>query len=294
MYPKLRSGAAGAEDLRAPRRKPKALIAAPPSAELETVVDALKNDWDLTISTRAAADLKAIDPQTRLVLLDDRLSGSVFGLARTALERATSARVVLVVGPESIGEIVSAGLDGARVGWLFRPLTAEGMEGELHDLAGAHDSHHDRPESERRAFPRATLEEPRIVAPAGVDLRDLSPGGALLVAPPGWAVGSRLHLELRLASGAPVQRVLAEVVRAEPGPLGRVIVAVRFSEPSARFQGLVRATILEHMTHRELRRLFRRIREDPSGCAPILDAARIEALLSDFHEQQRPCIVSVA
>jgi len=283
----------GAEDPGGRRRKPKALIVAPPSPELELVLAALGDGWDLATSA-LPADLETIDPRTRFVLLDDRLPGSVLALARTALERAASARVVLAVGPESIGEIVSAGLDGARVAWHFRPLTAAVMEAELRDVDDALDGHRGRPESERRSFPRAALDEPKVVAPAGVELRDLSPGGALLVALPGWAVGDRVQLEICLTHGAPVQRVVGEVTRTEPAPLGRQTVALRFAEPSARFQGLVRATILEHMTLSELRKLFRRIREDPSGCAPILDAGRIEALLGDFHARERPCIVSVA
>jgi ubiquinone/menaquinone biosynthesis C-methylase UbiE/dienelactone hydrolase len=182
-----------------------------------------------------------------------------------------------------------AGLEGARVGWLFRPLTAAAVAAEIHDLAGAHDRA--RPGSERRAFPRANLEEPSVLAPAGVDLCDISPGGALLIAPPGWTVGDRYELELRLTSGAPVQRVVAEITRAEPAPLGRQAAAARFVNPTARFQGLVRATILEHLTYRDLRTLLRRFREEASGCEPIREPRRIEALLRELHEHQRPCIV---
>jgi ubiquinone/menaquinone biosynthesis C-methylase UbiE/dienelactone hydrolase len=288
MHGNLRPGPAEVEKHRGGPEKPKALIVAPPSPELDVVLDALGGGWDLAIPARAE-ELDAIDPKTRLVVLDDRLPGSVVALARTALERSRLARVVIAAGPESMGEILSAGLDGARVAWLFRPLTAEAIAAELREVAGAHE----HPESERRAFPRAALEEPKVVSPAGVDLRDISPGGALLVAPPGWTVGSRIQLELRLTSGAPVQRVMAEVTRTEPAPLGRLVVAARFAEPTARFQSLVRATILEHMTYSELRKLFRRFREDRSGCAPIVEAARVEALLHEFREHERSCLVSV-
>ncbi len=293
MHFELRSDPAEAGELRVEPERPKALIASPASADLHVVIAALGDGWDIATTTRAA-DVEAADPHVRLVLLDDRIPGSIVALARTALERAPSARVVVAVGPESMGEILSAGLDGARIAWLFRPLAVEAVAAELREIAGAHEGDGSRPESERRAFPRAALEEPKIVAPAGVDLRDISPGGALLVAPPGWTVGSRFQLELRLTSGAPVQRVVGEVTRAEPAALGRLAVAARFVEPSARFQSLVRATILEHMTYSELRKLFRRFREDPSGCAPIIEPARIETLLGEFHEHQRQCMVSLA
>jgi ubiquinone/menaquinone biosynthesis C-methylase UbiE/dienelactone hydrolase len=270
--------------------KSRALILAPPSPDLDAVRTALGRGWEIAVAARPT-ELEAIDPRTRLVLLDDRLSGSVLALARTVLERATSARVVLVVGPESIGEILSAGLEGVRVGWLFRPLTAAAVATELRDLSDGSD---DRPPSERRAFPRAALEEPAVVAPAGIDLRDISPGGALLIAPPGWTVGGRYQLEVRLTSGAPVQRVVGEITRAEPAPLGRQVVAVRFAEPTARFQSLVRATILEHMTYRDLRKLLRRFREESSGSTPIVEADRIEELLRNLYEHQRPCVITAA
>ncbi len=289
----MRSESAEAEGLRIEPSRPKALILVPPSLDREVALAVLDGGWDVATAAHPA-DLDAIDPHTRLVLLDDRIPGSVVALARTALERARSARVVVAVGPESMGEILSAGLDGARVAWLFRPLTTEAIAAELHEIAGAHDGHRGRPESERRAFPRAALQEPTVVSPAGVDLRDISPGGALLVAPPGWTVGTRFQLEIRLTGGAPVQRVVAEVTRAEPAELGRLAVAARFIEPTARFQGLVRATIVEHMTFSEMRRLFRRFREDASGCAPIVEADRIETLLREFHEHQRACMVSMA
>ncbi len=268
----------------------KAVIIAPPSPDLDAVRAALGRGWELA-STDRPADLEAIDPRTRLVLLDDRLSGSVIAHTKTALERAPSARVVLVVGPESIGEILTAGLEAVRVGWLFRPLTAAAAAAELRDLRDGPD---DRPPSERRAFPRAALEEPSVVAPAGIDLRDISPGGALLIAPPGWTVGGRYQLELRLTSGAPVQRVVAEITRAEPAPLGRLVVAARFAEPTARFQSLVRATILEHMTYRDLRKLLRRFREESSGSTPIVEGDRIERLLGNLYEHQRPCVITAA
>ncbi|HEX9049625.1 MAG TPA: methyltransferase domain-containing protein [Anaeromyxobacter sp.] len=293
MHFELRPSPAGAGGPSVEPVRPRALIASPASADLHVVIAALGDGWDV-VTTARAADVEAADPNVRLVLLDDRIPGSIVALVRTALERARSARVVVAVGPESMGEILSSGLDGARVAWLFRPLTVDAVAAELHETSAAQDGRSSRPEAERRAFPRAALEEPKIVAPAGVDLRDISPGGALLVAPPGWTVGSRFQLELRLTTGAPVQRVVAEVTRAEPAPLGRLAVAARFVEPSARFQSLVRATILEHMTYRELRKLFRRFREDPSGCAPIVEPARIETLLGEFHEHQRQCMVSLA
>ncbi len=287
---KLRSESAGVELRVAEPERLKALVAAPPSPDLDAVLAVLGAECDLTTAARAS-EIEAVDPETRFVLLDDRLPGSIVALARTVLERARAARVVVAVGPESMGEILSAGLDGARVAWLFRPLTPSMISAELRELPGVHDGV--RPE-ERRAFPRAALDEPKVVAPPGVELRDISPGGALLVAPPGWTVGSEFPLEIRLTSSAPVQRVTAEVTRADPGPLGRQLVAARFTEPTARFQSLVRATILEHMTYSELRKLFRRFREDPSGCAPIVEQARIDALLREFYEHERLCLVSLA
>jgi ubiquinone/menaquinone biosynthesis C-methylase UbiE/dienelactone hydrolase len=274
----------------APER-PRALVLAPASVDLDVVRATLGRGWDVVVTDRAA-DLEAVDPRTRLVLLDDRLAGSLLARARTVLDRAASARVVLVVGPESIGEILSAGLERVPVGWLFRPLTAAAVAEEVRDLPDGPD--HDRPISERRAFPRAALEEPTVVAPAGVDLRDISPGGALLIAPPGWKVGGRYQLEIRLTSGAPVQRVVAEITRVEPAPLRRLVVAARFAEPTARFQSLVRATILEHMTYRDLRKLLRRFRDESSGSTPIVDADRIEALLRSLYEQQRACVITAA
>lgn len=285
--------AADAKEPRAGAERLKALILAPASPEIDAVRAGLGGGWDLEVID-GPADLEAVDPRTRLVLIDDRLSGSVLSLARTVLERAASARVLLAVGPESIGEILLAGLEGIPVAWLFRPLTAAALGSELRAFGGVRDGHGRRPGTDRRAFPRAALDEPKVVAPAGVELRDISPGGALLVAPPGWTVGGRYQLELRLTSGAPVQRVVAEITRAQPAPLGRQVVAARFAEPSARFQSLVRATILEHMKYRDLRKSLRRFREEASGYAPILDAGRIEALLGEFHEHQRPCLVSVA
>jgi ubiquinone/menaquinone biosynthesis C-methylase UbiE/dienelactone hydrolase len=270
--------------------RPRALIVAPPSPDVDAMRAALGRGWEIAASVRRA-EPASIDPRTRLVLLDDRLSPSVFADAKAVVERLPSARVVLVVGPESIGEILSAGLAGVRLGWIFRPLTAAALAAELRDVG---ESAEDRPASERRAFPRAALEEPAVVAPAGVDLRDISPGGALLIAPPGWKVGGRYQLEIRLTSGAPVQRVVGEITRAEPAPLGRQVVAVRFAEPTARFQSLVRATILEHMTYRDLRKLLRRFREESSGSTPIVDAGRIEGLLRELHEHQRPCVITAA
>jgi ubiquinone/menaquinone biosynthesis C-methylase UbiE/dienelactone hydrolase len=300
--PQAEAGAPGAvagpEELPHPRwprpapepEKPRALIVAPRAPDVEVARAALGRGWHV-VATARRVEPESVDPRTRLVLLDDRLSPSVLGDAKAVLARVPAARVVLAVGPESIGEILSAGLEGVRVGWVFRPLTAEAIAAELRELGDLPD---DRPPSERRAFPRAALEEPAVVAPAGVDLRDISPGGALLIAPPGWAVGGRYQLEIRLTGGAPVQRVVGEVTRAEPAPLGRQVVAVRFVGPTARFQSLVRATILEHMTYRDLRKLLRRFREDASGATPIADPDRIEGLLRELYEHQRPCVITAA
>ncbi len=278
----------GATTARAVPENPRALVLAPSSPDLDAVHEALGPGWDVaTIDDRD--DLAVVDPQVRLVVLDDRLTASILSDMKRVLDRAPSARVILAVGPQSIGEILSAGLEGVRVGWLFRPLTATAVTAEVRDLAGA--AHGARLVPERRAFPRAILEEPSVVAPAGVDLCDLSPGGALLIAPPGWSVGDRYELALRLTGGAPVQRVVAEIIRAEPAPLGRQAVAARFTRPTARFQSLVRATILEHMTYRDLRKLVRRFREETSGCAPICERARIGELLRELHQFHRPCIV---
>lgn len=290
MY-RVRSDSAVPDALGSEPGRAKALVFAPPSPDLDLVLAALDGGWDLSTAARAE-DVEAIDPRTRLVVLDDRVPVPVVALARSALERASAARVVIAAGAGSMGEILSARLDTARVAWLFRPLSAESIAAELREIGGAHDTDRRHAESDRRAFPRAALDEPKVVAPAGVDLRDISPGGALLVAPPGWTAGSRIPLELRLTSGAPVQRVVAEVTRTEPAPLGRLVVAARFVEPTARFQSLVRATILEHMTYSELRKLFRRFREEPSGCAPIVEPARVETLLREFHDHQRSCLVS--
>lgn len=280
--------AAGAIPVAAPSEGRRALLVAPPSPELDAVRVALGREWELEVADAAAA-LDGVDPATRLVLLDDRIAAPVIRCARTALERTTSARVVLVIGPESIGEILAAGFQGGRVSWLFRPLAAAALAAELRDVPGAAEP--SAKGAERRAFPRARLEEPSVVAPAGIDLCDIGPGGALLVAPPGWSVGERHALELRLTGGAPVQRVVAEITRAEPAPLGRQTVAARFVEPSARFQALVRATILEDLTYRDLRRLLRRFRDETAGAVPVSAPARIEALLRELHDHQRPCIV---
>lgn len=266
----------------------RALIVAPASPDLDAVRAALGREWAVAIADGPGA-LDALDLATRLVLLDDRVSPGILEHARTALERAPSARVVLAVGPESMGEILSAGLQGGRVTWLFRPLTAAAVAAELRDPPGVFEP--SGKASDRRSFPRARLEDPAVVAPAGVDVSDISPGGALFIAPPGWTVGERYALELRLTGGAPVQRVVAEITRADPAALGRQAVAARFVEPSPRFQALVRATILEDMTYRDLRTLLRRFREETAGSAPISEPGRIEALLRELHEHQRPCMV---
>jgi ubiquinone/menaquinone biosynthesis C-methylase UbiE/dienelactone hydrolase len=286
-YPRA-SETLGGTTARAVPGESRALVLCPSSPDLDVVQTALGPGWNIA-TIKDPGDLAAIDPRARLVVLDDRLTVSILADTKRVLDRAPSARVILAVGPESIGEILSAGLEGVRVGWLFRPLTAAAVAAEVREIAGIADGA--RPVSERRAFPRARLEEPSVVAPVGVDLCDISPGGALLTAPPGWSVGDRYELALRLTSGSPVQRVVAEIIRAEPAPLGRQAVAARFTKPTARFQSLVRASILEQMTYRDLRRLLRRFREETSGCAPICASARIGALLRELQEFQRPCIV---
>lgn len=269
--------------------RPRALVCAPSSLEVELVEAALGDEWDV-VQTELTSELEDVDARTRVVVIDDRFPGSVLDRAKLVLDRAPAAQVLLALGPESVGEILRAGLERVRVSWAFRPFTAATLAAELRDVgperegAGA--------AADRRAFPRAALEEPAVVAPAGVDLRDISPGGALLVAPPGWEVGSHVQLELRLASGAPVQRVVGEIIRVDAAALGRQAVVARFVEPTARFQSLVRAMILEHMTYHGLRELPRRFREEASSCAPIADADRVDALLADIHAQRRPCILS--
>jgi ubiquinone/menaquinone biosynthesis C-methylase UbiE/dienelactone hydrolase len=280
-------GAAGASSVAAPE-KPRALALVPRSPDLGAVHVALGAAWEVAVA-RDREGLATIDARVRLVVLDDRLTKSLLADTKRVLECAPSAKVILAVGPESIGEILSAGLQGVRVGWLFRPLAAAAVAAEVRELGSLDER--SPAVSERRAFPRARLEEPSVVTPPGVDLCDISPGGALLIAPPGWSVGDRHELALRLTRGAPVQRVVAQIIRAEPAPLGRQAVAARFAGPTARFQGLVRATILEHLTYRDLRKLLRRFREETSGCAPISSIARIGALLREILELQRPCIV---
>lgn len=216
--------------------RPRAIVYAPTS-ELPIVNEALEGRWEITLTQDIAA-LENVDGRTRLALIDDRLPGSVIDAAKLVLGRIPHAQVVLAVGTSGIGEVLRAGLERVRVTWLFRPLSAAALAAELHDLDL--DQTSASTGADRRAFPRAALEEPAVVAPAGVDLRDLSPGGALMVAPPGWTVGSHVQLDLRLTSGAPVQRVVGGIIRVEPSALGREAVVTRFVEPTARFQSLVR------------------------------------------------------
>jgi ubiquinone/menaquinone biosynthesis C-methylase UbiE/dienelactone hydrolase len=270
----------------------KAFVLAPPSADLDVLRAWLGAGWKLTVTGERDAVEADLDPRTHLVLLDDRCGQGLLALARAAAQRAPTARIVLLVGPESIGEILAAGLERVAVGFLFRPLTAAGLESELRGLFAHGPRAAQR--QDRREFPRAELEEAAVLGPPGVDLRNISPGGALLVTPPGWDPGTRHALDLRLTGGAPVQRVGALVLHAEPAPLGRFAVAVRFVDPSARFQDLVRSAILEHLTRRDLRALSRRVRDDASGREPLERPERIAGILRQLQEDHRPCTVSTA
>jgi ubiquinone/menaquinone biosynthesis C-methylase UbiE/dienelactone hydrolase len=266
------------------------VLLAPVSSDLEVVRRWLGVRWEVKVTQRCD-DIQALDPGTHLVLLDDRCVAPLLPVAKAAIERAPAARVVLAVGPESIGEILDAGLERVAVGFLFRPLTAAGLDSELQGLFA--DDPRARDRGDRRGFPRAELEEAAVLGPPGADLRNISPGGALLVSPTAWTVGSRHTLDLRLAGGAPVQRVEAEVLHAEPAPLGRSAVAVRFVDPTSRFQDLVRAAILEHLARRDLRALSRRMRDAASagGHEPLVVTERIAAVLRHLHEQHRACNV---
>jgi ubiquinone/menaquinone biosynthesis C-methylase UbiE/dienelactone hydrolase len=270
--------------------KLKAVVLSPPSADLDALRAWLGAGWKVIVTGDRAAVEDAIDPRTHLVLLDDRCGASLLPLAKAAAQRAPSARIVLSIGAESIGEILAAGLERVAVGFLFRPLTAAGLDSELRGLFAHGPRAQDR--QDRREFPRAELEEAVVLGPPGVDLRNISPNGALLVCPSGWDVGTRHALDLRLATTAPVQRVIAEVLHAGEAPLGRFAVAVRFVDPSTRFQDLVRASILEHLTRRDLRALSRRVRDEAAEREPLERPERIASVLQQLQEEGRPCTVS--
>jgi hypothetical protein len=87
MLFELRSVPSDAGDVRVDPARPKALIASSASADLHVVIAALGDGWDVATTARAA-DVEAIDPKVRLVLLDDRIPGSIIALVRTALDRA--------------------------------------------------------------------------------------------------------------------------------------------------------------------------------------------------------------
>ena len=184
------------------------------------------------------------------------------------------------------------GRDGLRLHWVLRQDGTDQLSFEVRKLAGLGGEARSPSPDERRAFPRAALEEPMVVAPPDVELQDLSPGGALLLGPPGLATNGLIELRLRLTTGVPEQQLTAEVIRTDPAPLGRETVAARFVDPTPRFQRLIQKLVLEHMQIKGLRELPRRFREEGIGCAPLAEAGRIDALLSDVAERGQRCHVS--
>ncbi|MBN2193629.1 MAG: methyltransferase domain-containing protein [Polyangiaceae bacterium] len=268
-------------------RRARIVVAARLDGPLANALRALERDGTAHVAESAAEALEVLSRDEAWVLIAAPRVGAEPGLdlARAATVRDPDLAALVLYDVASLPDVVRTVRAGTNLRFLSRDGDPEHLTQLVRSLLATR-REEERRRADRRAFPRTTPAELGVVEPANSALVDITPEGIALYTEQRLRLGGPLGIVLR-AGDRTTLRVPAEVLRCAEDPLGRWVVAARFTTVSPTARKVLEHLIRRHLVAQGPREMQRQFREAAGqDVIPIVARDRIAAFLARVSEEQ--------